>query len=255
MSCFVSVVNFQTEKRLLWLQTSSGNVSYQHLRSVIKAEESASPQLQSGRFEFWLPMQTFHVQLPLEQEPIALIEITNNLTVFVKLLDNQPPPTTATTNNSGASAASASLSSTTTAGPVTTVGGATVTQAPSQSMVGPSITGPSITGPTITGPTIHINLPQNIQQSAPSTSVMLPRPVQAVLKKVGHGSTMQPAAGKPGAKVPDLFLSTQERAAALRQKLQDLTSDPVKLLETHFNATAPQNDKVSDYLGLFVDCE
>jgi hypothetical protein len=67
---------------------SLGNVSYQHLRSVIVADDLASPQLRSGRFEFMLPMQNFHVALPLEQELYARIEITNNLTVFVKLLDN-----------------------------------------------------------------------------------------------------------------------------------------------------------------------
>jgi hypothetical protein len=203
-----------------------------------------------------LPMQNFHVALPVEAELNAQIEITNNLTVFVKLLDNQPPPTTATTSTNNSNATSAALAAAaSTAGPVTTVGGTTVTQhAPTitgQSMVGPSISGPTITGPTITGPTIHINMPQNFQQSAPS-SVVVPKVAQAVLKKVGQGSTTQPAVGKSGATIPSIFLPKPQRIAALQQAMQDLTSDPTRLLETHFTASSTLNDKVSG--DLIFDC-
>lgn len=185
-----------------------------------------------------MPVQNFHVAVPSEHEKTAKIEITNNSTVFVNLLDSQPPPpTTAATTTANSNAAAASATSTASAaGPV---GGTTVTQH------APTITGQSMTGPTITGPTIHINMPQNFQQSAPS---VLPQAVQSLFKKAGQGTTTQPALGKPGAKTPANFLPRAERIKAVEQLVNELTSNAKTLLLTHFKGVpVSPNNKVSDF--------
>jgi hypothetical protein len=207
MDCFVTIVNQQTDKRIFIIPLSIGTMSYQQLRSVIVADESAPAQLRSSTFEFCLQFQQFYVPLPLEQESNAQIAIANNLKVYVKVLDNQQPAANNNSNNVNSGALSAQSAAT--SGPVTTtsIGGTTVSNAPSitgQSMVGPSNT---ITGPTITGPTININIPQHFQQMAP-----MPTVVQALVKKVGLGSTTQPAIDRPGAKVPDMKIPRTPKA-------------------------------------------
>jgi hypothetical protein len=66
-----------------------GQLSYERLRDAIIAEESASAQLRAGAFQFCIQHQQVKLPLSISDEANAFIEITNNATVFVKLIDNQ----------------------------------------------------------------------------------------------------------------------------------------------------------------------
>ena len=67
------------------------------------------------------------------------------------------------------------------------------------------------------------------------------------MKKVGLGSTTQPAIDRPGAKVPDMFLSKKQRVEAHERQMSRLTSDPESLLFTYYSTTGALNNTVSDF--------
>ena len=243
MSCCVFIMNRSNDKRLLVLpMVPLGQLSYERLRDAIIAEESASPQLRAGAFQFCIQHQQVKLQLPISDEANAFIEITDNAIVFVKLIDNQPAAGSHngnSSNNNVDAGTSAALSAATTSGPVTTVGGTTVTTSPHITGLSTSIVGPNITGPNIT-----INMPQSIQQPAAS----VPKVVQSLVKKVGSGTRTMPAVGRPGAPVAPIFLSKQQREEELRQRRAALTANPEQLLLTHFSASGESPDLVRKFI-------
>lgn len=218
MTSFLTITNHDNEKRLFSFPFPPALVTYRDVRNAIVAEELAPPPL-PGAFQFC-------VALAPEQEADAQIDVANGLIIFVKL--NNQQPTISNNNNNNNNSATSNYSSTMQGAPSASAQRQSVTTGPVATFSGITV---SQQAPTITGPTININMPQQFQQSAPPPMARVPEQVvQGLVKRVGLGSTIQPAVGRPGARVPSMFELRAEREAKFQEHMLQFLSDPANLL-------------------------